>query len=63
MKIFAPRVAPTPTVQQRRGTSALNLAETKESTDSPDPLEPWSIRGITNMNAILAWDQSDQESP
>ncbi|XP_012535675.1 uncharacterized protein LOC105836286 [Monomorium pharaonis] len=32
-------------------------------TSSSDPLEPWSTRGITDMNTILAWRESAPDSP
>nr|XP_018913838.1 PREDICTED: transient receptor potential cation channel subfamily V member 6 [Bemisia tabaci] len=54
------RVAPTPDVPVRRGISANGIPESLPSP--PDPLEPWSTRNIVNMNAILAWQQSDQDS-
>ncbi|XP_072745359.1 uncharacterized protein Iav [Anoplolepis gracilipes] len=32
-------------------------------TSSSDPLEPWSTRGITDMNTILAWRDNAPDSP
>ncbi|XP_029163221.1 uncharacterized protein LOC114934682 [Nylanderia fulva] len=32
-------------------------------TSSSDPLEPWSTRGITDMNTILAWRENAPDSP
>lgn len=54
-------MAPTANVPQRRGTSARYMDD-KIYTEPPDPLEPWSTQGIKNMNVILAWKESDQES-
>nr|CAH7752535.1 unnamed protein product [Callosobruchus chinensis] len=51
------RVAPM--VDQRGCKSATVQAES-EGSESPDPLEPWSTKKITNMNNLLAWE--DQES-
>lgn len=28
-------------------------------SESPDPLEPWSMRKIENMNKILAWENEN----
>ncbi|XP_065200513.1 transient receptor potential cation channel subfamily V member 6 isoform X2 [Planococcus citri] len=54
------RVGPSPIVPHRIG-SALH-SESRQIEILPDPLEPWSIRGITNMNTILAWDHSDPDT-
>ncbi|XP_073979790.1 transient receptor potential cation channel subfamily V iav isoform X3 [Rhodnius prolixus] len=56
------RVAPEPEVPPRPGSSAVPASEIKRQNSPPDPLEPWSTREITNMNAILAWQPSDQDS-
>ncbi|KAJ8985014.1 hypothetical protein NQ317_016925 [Molorchus minor] len=50
------RVAPA--VDQRPCKSANERLES-EGSESPDPLEPWSTKDITNMNKILAWDNED----
>ncbi|XP_039287858.1 uncharacterized protein LOC111044938 [Nilaparvata lugens] len=59
----ANRVAPSADVPSRRGQSATTASDQPKKPESPpDPLEPWSTRGIANMNALLAWDQSDHDS-
>lgn len=51
-----------PVVDINRGChSAHHNINSDSSRDSPDPLEPWSTKGITNMNTILAW-EDEQES-
>lgn len=49
------RVTPAVDVNQRRGTSAEQKEE-KDPESPPDPLQPWSVQGISNMNTILAWE-------
>ncbi|KAK9499090.1 hypothetical protein O3M35_003602 [Rhynocoris fuscipes] len=56
------RVAPEPDVPPRPGSSAIPAGEPKRQGSPPDPLEPWSTKDIANMNAILAWQPSDQDS-
>ncbi|XP_046670351.1 uncharacterized protein LOC124360628 isoform X2 [Homalodisca vitripennis] len=56
------RVAPACDVPNRRGASATSAVSPPPPQSPPDPLEPWSTRGITNMNTILAWPQSDHDS-
>lgn len=51
-------MAPTVDVNPRDCQSANNKSS-MDKPDSPDPLEAWSMKGITNMNKILAWE--DQE--
>ncbi|XP_043488062.1 uncharacterized protein LOC122514992 [Polistes fuscatus] len=36
---------------------------TMETETTADPLEPWSTRGIKDMNAILAWKENTLDSP
>lgn len=59
--IVAFRVAPVEAQVPRRGQSATipsqHIAEAPPSP--PDPLDPWSTKDITNMNALLAWDNED----
>ncbi|KAL1514086.1 hypothetical protein ABEB36_003405 [Hypothenemus hampei] len=44
----------------RNFKSELSLkGQKEEGSISPDPLEPWSTKHITNMNAILAWEQDN----
>nr|XP_022918564.1 transient receptor potential cation channel subfamily V member 6 [Onthophagus taurus] len=50
------RVAPTVDVMPRSCESANNKVYSDEPDSPPDPLEPWSTRGIANMNKILAWE-------
>ncbi|CAB0003660.1 unnamed protein product [Nesidiocoris tenuis] len=54
-------VAPAPEIPVRPGSSGV-LGEIEKKPESPDPLEPWSTREIANMNTILAWQPSDQDS-
>lgn len=49
------RIAPCPEKIKRTCHSA-NAADLEDIPSSPDPLEPWSTKGIANMNKILAWD-------
>lgn len=51
-----------PEIPHRRGTSAAHYLESKTFEESPDPLEPWSIRGITDLNTILADDHDEHDS-
>ncbi|KAK9890859.1 hypothetical protein WA026_012204 [Henosepilachna vigintioctopunctata] len=53
------RIAPA-TSETRASKSAYNKIDSDRS-ESPDPLEPWSMKKITNMNKILAW-ENDQDS-
>ena len=48
----------------------MNQPDSKEknkeehlSSSQTDPLEPWSTRGIKDMNTILAWKESTPDSP
>lgn len=52
------RVAPVP---EKRPCKSASEKVDSEDCDSPDPLEPWSIKGIANMNKILAW-ENEQDS-
>lgn len=54
------RIAPEVNVQARNCHTA-GKAEVEDPPSSPDPLEPWSTKGITNMNKILAWEE-DRDS-
>ncbi|XP_054273420.1 transient receptor potential cation channel subfamily V member 6 [Macrosteles quadrilineatus] len=58
----ANRVAPSLDVSSRRGASATTAVPTPPPQSPPDPLEPWSTRGITNMNTILAWPQTEEDN-
>uniref|UniRef100_A0A8D9AWS3 Transient receptor potential cation channel subfamily V member 6 n=1 Tax=Cacopsylla melanoneura TaxID=428564 RepID=A0A8D9AWS3_9HEMI len=53
------RVAPTPEVEARRIGSAAKI---RYQSSPIDPLKPWSTKGIANINALLAWGPSDQDS-
>ena len=35
----------------------------ERASPTGDPLEPWSTRGIKDMNAILAWRENGPDSP
>ncbi|XP_046414955.1 uncharacterized protein LOC124177005 [Neodiprion fabricii] len=48
---------------KRREKSAGAEAPAASPESSPDPLEPWSTRGIMDMNTILAWKENSPESP
>ncbi|XP_048506571.1 uncharacterized protein LOC105692131 isoform X3 [Athalia rosae] len=48
---------------KRREKSAGPEPATASPESTPDPLEPWSTRGITDMNTILAWKENAPESP
>ncbi|XP_030757798.1 uncharacterized protein LOC115883580 [Sitophilus oryzae] len=53
------RVEPA-TVETRPYKSASNVKiEQEEPCSSPDPLEPWSTKNITDMNTILAWEREE----
>ncbi|CAG9772874.1 unnamed protein product [Ceutorhynchus assimilis] len=53
------RVAPTVSDTRHCKSEASIEPENDEPCSSPDPLEPWSTKSITNMNAILAWEQDN----
>ncbi|XP_011167034.1 uncharacterized protein LOC105200930 [Solenopsis invicta] len=48
---------------RRRESIERNKAASSPPTSSSDPLEPWSTRGITDMNTILAWRENAPDSP
>ncbi|PSN51083.1 hypothetical protein C0J52_01503, partial [Blattella germanica] len=65
----ANRVAPSSHVPARRGGSAISAPTmTREKSieerpeSPPDPLDAWSTRNITNMNALLEWEKDEEES-
>ncbi|XP_015185813.1 PREDICTED: uncharacterized protein LOC107071371 [Polistes dominula] len=41
----------------------ITTTTTMEIETTTDPLEPWSTRGIKDMNAILAWKENTLDSP
>ncbi|XP_011863859.1 PREDICTED: uncharacterized protein LOC105559855 isoform X2 [Vollenhovia emeryi] len=47
----------------RRRESIERNKAASPPTSSSDPLEPWSTRGITDMNTILAWRENAPDSP
>ncbi|XP_033225475.1 uncharacterized protein LOC117178246 [Belonocnema kinseyi] len=58
------------TAKNRISPKEMNQTDLKEKTKEEsaltsltDPLEPWSTRGITDMNTILAWKETTQDSP
>lgn len=57
----ANRIAPTVDVQPRNCHTASTVHSDSDVQSSPDPFEPWSMKGIENMNKILAW-ENDQDS-
>lgn len=55
------RISPKETSQSE---SKVKTKEEESVPSSPtDPLEPWSTRGITDMNTILAWKETTPDSP
>ncbi|KAI4481857.1 hypothetical protein M0804_009378 [Polistes exclamans] len=44
-------------------TTTTTTTTTMETETTTDPLEPWSTRGIKDMNAILAWKENTLDSP
>ncbi|XP_014479481.1 PREDICTED: uncharacterized protein LOC106746875 [Dinoponera quadriceps] len=49
---------------RRKESIERNKAASSSPPTSPsDPLEPWSTRGITDMNTILAWRENAPDSP
>lgn len=61
------RVSPKEEPRSRRESIERNkvfLETTATATaTATDPLEPWSTRGIKDMNAILAWKENTPDSP
>nr|XP_050863720.1 uncharacterized protein LOC127070009 [Vespula vulgaris] len=60
------RVSPKEEPASRRESIERNkvpLETTTTTTTTTDPLEPWSTRGIKDMNAILAWKENTPDSP
>ncbi|XP_018406237.1 PREDICTED: transient receptor potential cation channel subfamily V member 4 [Cyphomyrmex costatus] len=57
---ISPKEIEEPT--RRRESIERNKAASPP-TSSSDPLEPWSTRGITDMNTILAWRENAPDSP
>ncbi|KAF7280410.1 hypothetical protein GWI33_006076 [Rhynchophorus ferrugineus] len=52
------RVAPTAETRPYKSANNINKS-VEEPCSSPDPLEPWSTKNISSMNAILAWEQEE----
>lgn len=50
------------TALRRRESIERNKA-VSPATSPTDPLEPWSTRGIKDMNTILAWEENAPDSP
>ncbi|XP_032691280.1 uncharacterized protein LOC116853977 [Odontomachus brunneus] len=48
---------------RRRESIERNKAASSPPASPSDPLEPWSTRGITDMNTILAWRENAPDSP
>ncbi|XP_046831751.1 uncharacterized protein LOC124429910 [Vespa crabro] len=59
------RVSPKEEPARERESIERNKVplETTTTTTTTDPLEPWSTRGIKDMNAILAWKENTPDSP
>ncbi|XP_051173131.1 uncharacterized protein LOC127289317 isoform X2 [Leptopilina boulardi] len=54
------RISPKETSQ----SESKEIKKEESLPSSPtDPLEPWSTRGITDMNTILAWKETTPDSP
>ena len=47
----------------RRRESIERNKAVSPATSPTDPLEPWSTRGIKDMNTILAWEETAPDSP
>ncbi|CAK9825541.1 Transient receptor potential cation channel subfamily V member 6 [Anthophora retusa] len=47
----------------RRRESIERNKAVSPATSPTDPLEPWSTRGIKDMNTILAWEENAPDSP
>ncbi|XP_006610585.1 uncharacterized protein LOC102678884 isoform X4 [Apis dorsata] len=47
----------------RRRESIERNKAVSPTTSPTDPLEPWSTRGIKDMNTILAWEETAPDSP
>lgn len=58
LKLLLFSVAPTVDVNLRNCQSA----NSKDPESPPDPLEPWSVKGITAMNKILAWEDNEDST-
>ncbi|XP_020287782.1 uncharacterized protein LOC109856664 [Pseudomyrmex gracilis] len=48
---------------RRRESIERSRATCSPPTSPSDPLEPWSTRGITDMNTLLAWQENAPDSP
>ncbi|XP_050466504.1 uncharacterized protein LOC126859345 isoform X3 [Cataglyphis hispanica] len=58
------RVSPKEIEEPMRRKESIELNKAASPpTSSSDPLEPWSTRGITDMNTILAWRDNAPDSP
>ncbi|XP_046142105.1 uncharacterized protein LOC114873115 isoform X2 [Osmia bicornis bicornis] len=59
------RVSPKETEDsgERRRESIERNKAVSPATSPTDPLEPWSTRGIKDMNTILAWEENVRDSP
>ncbi|XP_029669571.1 uncharacterized protein LOC115239269 [Formica exsecta] len=58
------RVSPKEIEESMRRKESIELNKAASPpTSSSDPLEPWSTRGITDMNTILAWRDNAPDSP
>ncbi|CAL7944538.1 unnamed protein product [Xylocopa violacea] len=59
------RVSPKETeeARPRRRESIERNKAISPATSPTDPLEPWSTRGIKDMNTILAWEENAPDSP
>ncbi|EFN84766.1 uncharacterized protein LOC105182976 [Harpegnathos saltator] len=49
--------------RRREESIERNKAALSPPASPSDPLEPWSTRGITDMNTILAWRENAPDSP
>ena len=59
---FCCRVSPQETSEAPK-TEAPSHGKGSPPPSATDPLEPWSTRGIKDMNAILAWKEPRPDSP
>lgn len=48
-------------VARRPATTGQVESSTGPPPSPPDPLDAWSTKDITNMNALLAWEDNEDE--
>lgn len=48
-----------PAASRRPATTGQVESATVPPSSPPDPLDAWSTKDITNMNALLAWEDNE----